>query len=101
LFSSEPLLAGRSNTQNSSSDLGGGGPLKQSTVAVTSPQSSASSQHVLRRGNSAENLASVQQHVNSRLDTQIAAPAPNGTLKKLKTGKEQVSPYFGFWCWCC
>jgi hypothetical protein len=75
--------------------------LKQSTVAITSPQSAASSQHMLRRGNSAENLhASVQQHVNPRLDTQNGAAAPNGTLKKLKTGKEQVSSCFSFLC-CC
>jgi hypothetical protein len=54
---------------------------------------------MLRRGNSAENLhASVQQHANSRLETQKGAPPPKGTLKKLKTGKEQVSLYFSFVC---
>jgi hypothetical protein len=52
---------------------------------------------MLRHGSSAENLrVSVQQHANSRLETQKGAPPPNGTLKKLKTGKEKVSSYFSF-----
>ncbi|XP_033607133.1 uncharacterized protein LOC111863876 isoform X5 [Cryptotermes secundus] len=89
--SSASLLPGRSNAESSSTALGSGGSLTQSTVAVTLPQSSASSQRMLRRGNSAENLhASVQQHATCRLETQKGAPPPNGTLKKLKTGKEQL-----------
>jgi hypothetical protein len=92
-FSSATLHPGKPNTESASTELDGGGSLPQPTVAITLPPSSGSSQHVLRRGNSAENLrVSVQQHA------QKGTSAPNGTLKKLKTGKEQVSSHMSLWC---
>jgi len=82
------LLCGKPDIERASTELDGGASLPQSTMAVTLSPSTGCTQHVLRRGNSAENLhASVQQHA------QKGAAATNGTLKKLKTGKEQVSSY--------
>jgi len=87
------LLCRKPDIESASTELDGAASLPQSTVAVTIPPSAGCSQHVLRRGSSAENLhATVQQHA------QKGAAAPNGTLKKLKTGKEQVSLYISLWC---
>ena len=87
------MLCGKPDVGSASSELDGGASLPQSTMAVTLSPSTGCSQNVFRRGSSAENLrATVQQHA------QKGAAAPNGTLKKLKTGKEQVSSYISLWC---
>jgi len=83
--SSATLLCGKPDIESASTELDGGASLPQSTMAVTLSPSAGCSQHVLRRGSSAENLhATVQQHAKK------GTAAPNGNLKKLKTGKEQL-----------
>ncbi|KDR20991.1 Rho GTPase-activating protein 21 [Zootermopsis nevadensis] len=85
---SASLLPGRPDTEGTSNKLSGSNLLTHSSVTTTLP---SSAQHVLQHGKSAENLhASAQQHTNTRFDAQKGAPPPNGTLKKFKTGKEQL-----------
>jgi hypothetical protein len=97
-FPSTSLLPGRPNTEGTSNELSGSSLSTHSTVTTTLPPSSGCTQHVLQHGSSAENLhASAQQRANTRFDSQKGAPQPNGTLKKLKTGKEQVSSRFSLY----
>ena len=78
------MIPVRTSTDSSSNDLSSKSSWLRSTYAsekVTSPPSSNQEhQPLIRRGSSAENI-NAQQNSNTQ----------NGTLKKLKTGKEQVS----------
>ncbi|PSN52317.1 hypothetical protein C0J52_08535 [Blattella germanica] len=85
---STSMIPVRTTTDGSCNDLGGRSSWSRSSLATTtkptSPPSSSQQEHPvnLRRGSSAENV-NVQQNTNQK-------GAPNGTLKKLKTGKEQL-----------
>ncbi|XP_069677566.1 uncharacterized protein RhoGAP19D isoform X4 [Periplaneta americana] len=97
---SASLLPVRLTTERTNSELGSRSSSSRTRSSLTntkpiSPSFPATSQQdhqqLLRRGSSAENLpASTHQNSSARYDSQKGVPPPNGTLKKFKTGKEQL-----------
>jgi hypothetical protein len=86
-----PELEARHNLQSKPPTGSSGSPKSPITTDRTA-LAVLNSLRAIRRGNSAENLAaSNAEPPKSPFETQKVAP--NGTLKRLKTGKEQVLHY--------
>ena len=90
IFLSTSMIPVRTSTDGSTNDINGRSLWSRSPNTsgklTLPPTSHQEHQPLLHRGSSAENI-SAQQNSNTQKGVQ------NGTLKKLKTGKEQVRCY--------